>query len=428
MVEVRPAHDSDEFARGDLRDRPVLRRDRRPRSELERFSKMLPLERMHAAFDDGEIVGGAGAFTFELSVPGGAAVRRRHGRRRLADAPPARRPARDDAPRSSTTCTSAASRSRRSGRGGADLRPLRLRDRRVVRRDRRSPRAGRAFAQPFERRGQTRLVDAGGSSRRSSRRSGTPSCAAAPGRLRAHARSGGSSGACGCRRRRRRARSASSRSSSTARSRHTRSTALASSRKARRRPGSKCGGDRRDAAGDGGDLALPARHRLVRRRRVRAAAARPSALPAAREAAAHAVPHGRRRSGCGSSTSARRSRAAQYAGDGGVVFDVRDAVCPWNEARWKLVGGSAARTTTRRISRSTSPRSARPTSAACRSRNSGTASASRSSPRARSSAPTRSSRGARRPGALRSSSRARMSMRVVRVEHEGVPRACRVGP
>ncbi len=31
----------------------------------------LPFERMHAAWDDGRIVGGAGAFTFELTVPGG---------------------------------------------------------------------------------------------------------------------------------------------------------------------------------------------------------------------------------------------------------------------------------------------------------------------------------------------------------------------
>src|SRR5215471_6196655 len=38
---------------------------------IERFSRVLPFERMHAAFDDGQIVGGAGAFPFELSVPGG---------------------------------------------------------------------------------------------------------------------------------------------------------------------------------------------------------------------------------------------------------------------------------------------------------------------------------------------------------------------
>jgi predicted acetyltransferase len=33
-----------------------------------------------------------------------------------------------------------------------------------------------------------------------------------------------------------------------------------------------------------------------------------------------------------------------YTGDGAVVFDVRDAFCPWNEGRWKLEGGQAERT------------------------------------------------------------------------------------
>jgi hypothetical protein len=39
---------------------------------LERFSKVLDLGRMHAAFEDGTVVGGGGAFTFDLSVPGGS--------------------------------------------------------------------------------------------------------------------------------------------------------------------------------------------------------------------------------------------------------------------------------------------------------------------------------------------------------------------
>jgi predicted acetyltransferase len=39
---------------------------------LERFARILPHERMHAASDNGQIVGGAGAFPFELSVPGGS--------------------------------------------------------------------------------------------------------------------------------------------------------------------------------------------------------------------------------------------------------------------------------------------------------------------------------------------------------------------
>jgi predicted acetyltransferase len=36
----------------------------------ERFARVLPAERVHAAWDDGEIVGGAGGFPFEMSVPG----------------------------------------------------------------------------------------------------------------------------------------------------------------------------------------------------------------------------------------------------------------------------------------------------------------------------------------------------------------------
>jgi predicted acetyltransferase len=37
---------------------------------FERFSKNLPIERMHAARENGTIVGGAGAFPFQLTVPG----------------------------------------------------------------------------------------------------------------------------------------------------------------------------------------------------------------------------------------------------------------------------------------------------------------------------------------------------------------------
>jgi predicted acetyltransferase len=38
--------------------------------QIERFARLLPPERMHAAFDGGTIVGGAGAFTFEMTAPG----------------------------------------------------------------------------------------------------------------------------------------------------------------------------------------------------------------------------------------------------------------------------------------------------------------------------------------------------------------------
>jgi predicted acetyltransferase len=41
----------------------------------------------------------------------------------------------------------------------------------------------------------------------------------------------------------------------------------------------------------------------------------------------------------GTALSGRR-----YSADGSVVFDVHDDFCPWNEGRWKLADGSAART------------------------------------------------------------------------------------
>jgi predicted acetyltransferase len=40
-------------------------------SDTERWARTLPHERMHAAREDGAIVGGAGVFPFELTVPGG---------------------------------------------------------------------------------------------------------------------------------------------------------------------------------------------------------------------------------------------------------------------------------------------------------------------------------------------------------------------
>ncbi len=42
--------------------------------DVERFAPILPAERVHAAFDGGAIVGGAGAYLFETTVPGGAQV------------------------------------------------------------------------------------------------------------------------------------------------------------------------------------------------------------------------------------------------------------------------------------------------------------------------------------------------------------------
>src|ERR1700704_73955 len=40
----------------------------------ERFLHWIELDRMHGAWDGGRVVGGAGAFTFDVSVPGGNRV------------------------------------------------------------------------------------------------------------------------------------------------------------------------------------------------------------------------------------------------------------------------------------------------------------------------------------------------------------------
>jgi predicted acetyltransferase len=71
MFDVRPVVDQDEYGRavgaiGQYFNPP-------PSEEfLERLPRTMPYERMHAAFEDGQIVGGAGVFPFELSVPGGS--------------------------------------------------------------------------------------------------------------------------------------------------------------------------------------------------------------------------------------------------------------------------------------------------------------------------------------------------------------------
>jgi predicted acetyltransferase len=71
VFEVRPCADRDEYGRAvDVISRYF---NSTPSEELlELFSRTLPHERMHAAYENGEVVGGAGAFPFELSVPGGS--------------------------------------------------------------------------------------------------------------------------------------------------------------------------------------------------------------------------------------------------------------------------------------------------------------------------------------------------------------------
>jgi len=68
--DVRPCGDLSEFTRATMAIGQYFGNEGAP-DRAERFSRMLPFERMHAAWEDGEIVGGAGGFPFEMSVPGG---------------------------------------------------------------------------------------------------------------------------------------------------------------------------------------------------------------------------------------------------------------------------------------------------------------------------------------------------------------------
>src|SRR3989440_2224306 len=68
--EVRPCADKDEFRRAvDAIAQyfgPPLTEER-----VDRFSRVFDVDRMHAAFEDEMIIGGAGAFSFDFAVPGG---------------------------------------------------------------------------------------------------------------------------------------------------------------------------------------------------------------------------------------------------------------------------------------------------------------------------------------------------------------------
>jgi predicted acetyltransferase len=68
--DVRPCRDLDEFGRAIFPIDQYLGSGLTD-ERIERFSHLLEIERMHAAFEGDEIVGGAGAFGFDLSVPGG---------------------------------------------------------------------------------------------------------------------------------------------------------------------------------------------------------------------------------------------------------------------------------------------------------------------------------------------------------------------
>src|SRR6266404_7529129 len=69
--EIRPTADLEEYGRAIFGIGQYF--GAMPDEErLGRFTKVLDLERMHAARENGEIVGGAGAFAYDFSVPGGS--------------------------------------------------------------------------------------------------------------------------------------------------------------------------------------------------------------------------------------------------------------------------------------------------------------------------------------------------------------------
>jgi predicted acetyltransferase len=68
-IKVRPCRDIEEFMDAIGAISEYFGGERNP-ERAERFLRVHPLERMHAAFDGRKIVGGAGAFPFELTVPG----------------------------------------------------------------------------------------------------------------------------------------------------------------------------------------------------------------------------------------------------------------------------------------------------------------------------------------------------------------------
>ena len=70
MFDVHPTDNLEDFQRAFLAIGQYFGAEPAP-ERAEKFSQSLPFERLHAAREDGAIVGGAGAFPFELSIPGG---------------------------------------------------------------------------------------------------------------------------------------------------------------------------------------------------------------------------------------------------------------------------------------------------------------------------------------------------------------------
>lgn len=74
-ISIRPCASAEELRDAAGAISHYFAREKPPEEWAERWLKTFELERMHAAVDDdGKIVGGAGAFSFRMTVPGGASV------------------------------------------------------------------------------------------------------------------------------------------------------------------------------------------------------------------------------------------------------------------------------------------------------------------------------------------------------------------
>ena len=312
---------------------------------MERFSKNLPIDRMHAARENGANVGGAGAFPFELTVPGaivptaGVTVvgtfptHRRRGVLRAM-----MRAQLDDVhARGEPLALLWASEDTIYGRFGYGMASQCA--------DLSIPKEHSTFARPLEREGALRIVDAAEALTlfprvwdRVRRRT--------PGML-ARSRTwwelrilfeppGGGRGRPQAPRRAREGRSSRGLCGLPT----SRSGGRSLERGARGRRGRRA---RR--ASDCRALAVPPRHRLGGTDDCEPHARRPPAL-----VAPGAVPR-RMRPRIGDGLWLRlvdvgeALSARTYSGEGAVVFDVIDEFCPWNAGRWRVAGGRARRTT-----------------------------------------------------------------------------------
>ena len=97
-VEIRPCASADDVRQALAPIRHYFGRSAPNEDQAERFTRVLPAERIYAAWESSRAVGGLGAFPFRLTIPGGeCAGGGSNHRRGLADSQAARRPSRHDA-------------------------------------------------------------------------------------------------------------------------------------------------------------------------------------------------------------------------------------------------------------------------------------------------------------------------------------------